>query len=69
DLFEKTRVHVLIQTLMGWPVPRYHHHGLILEEDGKKMSKRRGSMTIRALRDQGLSPDDVLNMAIEMAER
>lgn len=67
DLFEKTRVHVLIQTLMGWPVPRYHHHGLVMETGDKKMSKRRGSMTIHALREQGLSSEDVLSMARERA--
>ncbi|MEM7729973.1 MAG: glutamate--tRNA ligase family protein [Pseudomonadota bacterium] len=67
DLFEKTRVHVLIQTLMGWPVPRYHHHPLIMESEGKKMSKRTGSLTIRALREKGLSARDVLAQARERA--
>lgn len=65
DLFEKTRVHVLIQTLMGWPVPRYHHHPLVMESPEKKMSKRRGSQTIRSLRESGLSPDQVRQMARE----
>lgn len=68
DLFEKTRVHVLIQRLMDWPVPHYHHHGLIMETRNKKMSKRRGSMTIRALRDKGMSPDAVIHMAREQAK-
>jgi glutamyl-Q tRNA(Asp) synthetase len=67
DLYEKTAVHVLIQTLMGWPVPRYHHHGLVMESahDGaaKKMSKRSGSQTIRSLRESGLTPADVLALA------
>lgn len=68
DLFEKTRVHVLLQTLMGWPVPNYHHHGLIMEGPNKKMSKRHGSQTIRALREAGHSPEDVLKIARERAE-
>jgi glutamyl-Q tRNA(Asp) synthetase len=67
DLFEKTRIHVLIQTLMGWPIPHYHHHALIMEEPGKKMSKRSGSQTIRALRQSGLSPQAVLSLAREHA--
>lgn len=69
DLFEKTRVHVLIQTLMGWPVPRYHHHGLIMESDEKKMSKRTGSQTIRTLRGSGLSPTEVLDLARSSVDR
>ncbi|GHA99568.1 tRNA glutamyl-Q(34) synthetase GluQRS [Algimonas arctica] len=67
DLYEKTAIHVLIQTLMGWPVPRYHHHGLVMESSDKdadkKMSKRWGSQTIRSLRESGLTPTDVLALA------
>jgi glutamyl-Q tRNA(Asp) synthetase len=68
DLFEKTAVHVLIQTLMGWPVPHYHHHGLVMESTDKKMSKRSGSQTIRSLRDSGMSARQVLALARERAE-
>ena len=68
DLFEDTPFHVLIQTLMGWPVPRYHHHPLVMESDEKKMSKRSGSQTIRSLREQGLSPKEVLAVARDSAE-
>lgn len=67
DLYEKTAVHVLIQTLMGWPVPRYHHHGLVMDTPDKKMSKRSGSQTIRSLRQSGLSPAQVLDLARERA--
>ncbi|MGJ8560959.1 MAG: glutamate--tRNA ligase family protein [Litorimonas sp.] len=69
DLYEKTAIHVLIQTLMGWPVPRYHHHGLVMETSDKKMSKRSGSQTIRSLRDSGRTAADVLNLARERADR
>lgn len=67
DLFEKTRVHVLIQRLMGWPVPRYHHHPLVMESVDKKMSKRTGSQTIRSLRESGQSPQQVLATARALA--
>jgi glutamyl-Q tRNA(Asp) synthetase len=69
DLYEKTPVHVLIQTLMGWPVPRYDHHGLVMDTADKKMSKRFGSQTIRSLRDSGLTPAQVLDLARERADR
>lgn len=69
DLYEKTPVHVLIQTLMGWPVPRYHHHGLVMDTAMKKMSKRSGSQTIRSLRESGLTPEQVLDLARESADR
>lgn len=43
DLFHATHVHRLIQALLGLPVPRWHHHALLLDEEGRKLSKSRGS--------------------------
>lgn len=43
DLFASTHVHRLLQALLGLPVPRWHHHGLLVEPDGRKLAKRRGS--------------------------
>ena len=56
DLAASTSVHRLLQTLLGLPAPRYFHHRLILDESGAKLSKSRGSETIRARRDAGESP-------------
>jgi glutamyl-Q tRNA(Asp) synthetase len=63
DLAEQTGVHVLLQKLMDWPTPRYHHHGLILKGDGEKLSKRTGDTSIRSLRQSGTSAKAVLDMA------
>ena len=43
DLFAATHVHRLLQALLGLPVPVWHHHGLLVESDGRKLAKRRGS--------------------------
>lgn len=43
DLFAATHVHRLLQALLGLPVPRWYHHGLLVEEGGRKLAKRRGS--------------------------
>jgi glutamyl-Q tRNA(Asp) synthetase len=43
DLFASTHVHRLLQALLGLPVPRWHHHGLLAGHDGRKLAKRRGS--------------------------
>ena len=39
DLFWSTSVHRLLQALLGLPAPVYHHHRLILDADGQKLSK------------------------------
>lgn len=43
DLFAATHVHRLLQALLGLPVPRWHHHALLLDGSGQKLAKRRGS--------------------------
>ncbi|WAT17346.1 tRNA glutamyl-Q(34) synthetase GluQRS [Aurantiacibacter sp. MUD11] len=39
DLFFASHIHRLLQELLELPVPRWHHHGLLLGEDGKKLAK------------------------------
>ncbi|WP_187969288.1 tRNA glutamyl-Q(34) synthetase GluQRS [Aquibium microcysteis] len=62
DLFAATAVHRLLQELLGLPVPSYHHHDLILGEDGRKLSKSRGDTGLRALREKGYTPADIVRM-------
>ncbi|HWQ87713.1 tRNA glutamyl-Q(34) synthetase GluQRS [Brevundimonas sp.] len=57
DLFEATHIHVLIQTLMGWPTPVYRHHRLLVGEDGRRYAKRDRSVTLAELRTGGLGPE------------
>jgi glutamyl-Q tRNA(Asp) synthetase len=53
DLFLSTHVHRLLQALLDLPVPRWHHHGLLIEPDGNKLAKRRGSPALKDLREAG----------------
>lgn len=59
DLFAVTPVHRLLQALLGYPEPEYHHHTLLCEPDGQRLSKRDKSLSVRYLRDQGKSPEQV----------
>jgi len=59
DLFASTGVHRLLQVLLGLPAPRYHHHELITEAGGHKLSKGRGSPTLRDLRAGGMMPEKI----------
>jgi glutamyl-Q tRNA(Asp) synthetase len=53
DLFHATHIHRLLQALLELPVPRWHHHGLLVEEDGRKLAKRRGSPALADRRRAG----------------
>jgi glutamyl-Q tRNA(Asp) synthetase len=59
DLFYATAVHRLLQTLLELPQPRYHHHRLILDADGNKLSKSTQSTGLRELRAQGVAPAEI----------
>jgi glutamyl-Q tRNA(Asp) synthetase len=63
DLRPATHLHVLLQQLLGWPTPVYAHHRLLLGPDGARLAKRDGAATVRALREAGHQPQDVLAMA------
>lgn len=53
DLFASTHVHRLLQALLGLPAPRWHHHPLLVEGDGRKLAKRRGSPSLADRRRAG----------------
>lgn len=59
DLYFATHLHRLLQELMSWPVPVYRHHKLMLDETGKRFAKRDQSLTLRALREAGETPDSL----------
>ena len=63
DLFHATSVHRLLQALLGLPEPRYHHHRLLLDADGRKLSKSTRATGLRELRAQGLTPTDIRRLA------
>lgn len=63
DLFHATHVHRLLQALLTLPVPEWHHHGLLTNEKGERLSKRDGAKAIRSLREEGLSPAEVRGLA------
>ena len=62
DLFWSTSVHRLLQTLLGLPAPVYHHHRLVLDADGRKLSKSTRATALRALREEGATPADIRRM-------
>jgi glutamyl-Q tRNA(Asp) synthetase len=53
DLFAATPIHRLLQALLGLPVPRWHHHDLLVDDSGHKLAKRRGSPSLADRREAG----------------
>lgn len=62
DLTEATAIHVVLQHMLGLPVPTYHHHRLIRDEQGKRLAKRDDARSLRQYRQDGLSPGAIRAM-------
>jgi glutamyl-Q tRNA(Asp) synthetase len=57
DLYAATDVHRLLQALLGLPTPLYHHHPLLLDDEGRRLAKRHDAPTLRELREKGIDPN------------
>ncbi len=62
DLLHATSVHVLLQHLLGLPRPHYHHHRLIVDATGAKLSKSARDTTLADLRADGATPAEIRDM-------
>ncbi len=60
DIYNATAIHRLLQEILGITPPLYHHHDLVLDDEGRKLSKRDKSTTIRQLRLAGMGRDELL---------
>jgi glutamyl-Q tRNA(Asp) synthetase len=59
DLLEATHLHRLLQALLGLPVPEWRHHGLVTDENGKRLAKRDDARSLRSLREAGWTAERV----------
>jgi glutamyl-Q tRNA(Asp) synthetase len=59
DLFAAAHIQRVLQALLGLPEPAYAHHRLILDETGKKFSKRDRAVTLKSMREAGVTPQDI----------
>ncbi|MFN3954571.1 MAG: tRNA glutamyl-Q(34) synthetase GluQRS [Pararhodobacter sp.] len=62
DLFAATAIHAVLQGLLGLPRPRYHHHRLIRDDQGRRLAKRDDARALAKYRDEGASPADIRKM-------
>src|SRR5437868_358712 len=56
DLYPATDIHRLLQSLLAFPTPHYHHHPLLLDAEGRRLAKRTGAPALAELRAGGADP-------------
>jgi glutamyl-Q tRNA(Asp) synthetase len=59
DLEAATDLHVFLQALLALPSPRYHHHPLIADDEGGKLSKSLKSESLADLRAKDVTAAEV----------
>jgi glutamyl-Q tRNA(Asp) synthetase len=62
DLFWSTGIHRLLQALLDLRAPVYHHHRLVLDADGRKLSKSTQATALRSLRQDGIAAAEIRRM-------
>lgn len=62
DLLSSTPRQILLQRLLDLPTPSYWHVPLVLGDDGQRLAKRHGAVTLTELREEGWGVDEVLSV-------
>ena len=60
DLLSATYLHRLLQALLGLPVPKWKHHKLITDSEGRRLAKRDNARALRTFREQDRTAESVL---------
>jgi glutamyl/glutaminyl-tRNA synthetase len=60
DLLKSTARQVLVLRALGLSTPAYFHCDLLRAEAGTRLAKRHDGLSLRTLREQGLTPEQVL---------
>ncbi|AEP29512.1 glutamate--tRNA ligase [Brumicola nitratireducens] len=66
DHINNTPRQINILNALGAPLPEYAHVSMILGDDGKKLSKRHGAVSVMQYRDDGYLPQAVLNYLVRL---
>jgi glutamyl-tRNA synthetase len=59
DLLISTARQILIFRALGWPPPKFFHCELMRDERGERLAKRHDSLSLRTLRERGVSAESL----------
>lgn len=66
DHLSNTPKQIIVYKALGFDVPRFFHVPMILNPNGKKLSKRDGAMDVMAYQDMGYMPQVLLNFLVRL---
>jgi len=60
DLLRSTARQLLLYRALGIDPPAFYHCDLVLDDSGARLAKRHDALSLRALREQGARPEDLM---------
>ena len=66
DHLKNTARHIQLMEAFSYPIPNFVHLPMILGPDGARLSKRHGAMNVLHYRDEGFSPEALLNYLVRL---
>ena len=66
DHLNNTPRQINILKALGAPIPRYAHIPMVLGEDGSRLSKRHGAVSVLQYKEQGYLPEALLNYLVRL---
>jgi glutamyl/glutaminyl-tRNA synthetase len=61
DLLKSTARQILLNRALGYRDPTWFHCKLVVDHNGRRLAKRHDSLSLRALRQRGLTPMNILS--------
>ena len=61
DLLKSTARQILLNRALGYDDPAWYHCRLVVDHNGRRLAKRHDALSIRALRQRGLTPMKILS--------
>jgi glutamyl/glutaminyl-tRNA synthetase len=61
DLLKSTARQILLSRALGFRSPQWYHCRLVLDHNGRRLAKRHDALSLRALRQRGLTPMNILS--------
>jgi glutamyl/glutaminyl-tRNA synthetase len=61
DLLKSTARQILLNRALGYRDPAWYHCPLIVDHNGRRLAKRHDALSLRALRQRGLTPMNILS--------
>ena len=68
DLLRSTARQILLYEALGLPQPAWFHCRLVVDHNGRRLAKRHDALSLRALRQRGLTPMNILAADLPMEE-